>query len=91
MASYLLVDGFRQRYDIALVVTNDSDLAEPIRLVRSELGLTVGIVNPRKTFAADLQGIADFYKIVRKWQLRDSQFPATMSDANGTFVKPNRW
>jgi hypothetical protein len=38
LASYLLVDGFAGEYDIAIVVSNDSDLAEPIRLVRSILG-----------------------------------------------------
>lgn len=54
LASYLLIDAFRSDYDVAVVVSNDSDLAEPIRLVRSEFGLQVGLVNPRKDFAAKL-------------------------------------
>ena len=91
LASHLLVDGFKQDYEVAIVVSNDSDLAEPIRLVRSELGLKVGLLNPRKTVAADLKGIADFYKNVREWALRDAQFPAIMTDANGTITKPATW
>lgn len=91
LASYMLVDGFRQEYEVAVVVSNDSDLAEPIRLVRGELGLKVILVNPRTTFAADLKEIADTYKNIRVWVLRDSQFPTTLTDANGTITKPDSW
>lgn len=91
LASYMLVDGFREAYEVAIVVSNDSDLAAPIRLVRDELGLTVMVVNPRTSFAADLQGIADIYKNIRVWALRDSQFPTILADANGTITKPATW
>ena len=36
LATYLLVDAFDDDYEMAVVVTNDSDLAEPIRLVRQK-------------------------------------------------------
>lgn len=75
LASYLLLGDFKQEYDVAIVVTNDSDLAEPIRLVKSELGKQVGIVNPRKAVAFDLKGIADFYRRIREGVLHTSQFP----------------
>jgi uncharacterized LabA/DUF88 family protein len=91
LASYLLLDGFRQNYDLAVVVTNDSDLAEPIRLVRRELGLKVRIVNPRKDLAYGLRGIADFYSNIKFSMVQQSQFPPTMTDAVGTFRKPARW
>lgn len=91
LASYLLLDAFNQEFDLAVVVSNDSDLAEPIRLVRSEFGLKVRIVNPRKSLAYDLRGIADFYSNIRLGMLQQSQFPPIMSDAVGTFSKPARW
>jgi uncharacterized LabA/DUF88 family protein len=91
LASCLLLDAFRQESDLAVVVSNDSDLAEPIRLVRSEFGLKVRIVNPRKFLAYDLRGIADFYSNVKLWMVRQSQFPPSMTDAVGTFSKPARW
>lgn len=47
LAAYLLLDGFRGDYDTAVVISNDSDLAEPIRMVQSELGLRAGIYSPR--------------------------------------------
>ena len=49
LATYLLADAFRQDCEAAVVITNDSDLKEPIRVVRSELGFPVGVVNPHLT------------------------------------------
>jgi hypothetical protein len=36
LASHLLIDGFRARYDLAVVISNDSDLKEPVRFVRED-------------------------------------------------------
>ena len=91
LASHLLIDGFDGDYDVAIVVSNDSDLLEPIRLVRSRLGRTVGLLNPYKKTAVDLRGEADFYRDVRESALRSCQFPTTLIDANGTIVKPAEW
>ena len=46
LASHLLLDAFAGEFEIALVVSNDSDLAFPIRAVRKRLGLTVGVACP---------------------------------------------
>lgn len=91
LASYLLVDGFNDEYDVAIVVSNDSDLAEPIRLTREQLGRQVILLNPRRNTATDLQGIADYHRVVRLGPVKSSQFPDIMEDANGTFTKPESW
>lgn len=91
LASHLLVDGFNDEYDVAIVVSNDSDLAEPIRLVKSRLGLQVVLLNPRRVTATDLLGIADSYRTVRLGPIGDSQFPPQMTDAHGTISKPESW
>lgn len=91
LASYLLLDTFRQECDLAVVITNDSDLAEPIRIARDELGQRVAIVNPRKKTAFDLQNIASEYKQIRFGVVHDSQFPAVMTDAHGTITRPTTW
>ena len=36
------------RFDVAVIVSNDSDLLEPIKIVREELGKKVGILNPHR-------------------------------------------
>jgi len=46
LACYLLVDAFDDDYEAAVVVSNDSDLAEPIRLVRQKFGKKVLVPHP---------------------------------------------
>ena len=94
LASYMLVDGFDRDYELAIVVSNDSDLVEPIRLVRERLGLSVGLLNPQmdehKTAWA-LMKAATFYRTIRRGVLQASQFPPILSDAHGQFFKPPTW
>ncbi len=45
IASHLLRDGYNRVFELAVVVTNDSDLCEPVRIVRHELNFPVGILN----------------------------------------------
>lgn len=91
LASYLLMDGFQRDYDVGVVITNDSDLAEPIRLIKEMLGLRVEIINPRKRVAADLQGIADSYSTIREWMVRESQFADRIKDEHGLISRPDTW
>jgi hypothetical protein len=72
-------------------VSNDSDLLEPIKIVREELGLKVGILNPHKRPSRALLPHTDFIKAIRAGVLGASQFPATISDSRGTFHKPAKW
>ncbi|MEE8374738.1 MAG: NYN domain-containing protein, partial [Acidimicrobiia bacterium] len=46
LASHLLSDAFTGRFEKAAVITNDADLAEPIRIVQHEIGLPVVVVHP---------------------------------------------
>lgn len=44
LATHLLHDAHMDRLDVAVVVSNDSDLLGPIKIVRNELGKKVGIL-----------------------------------------------
>lgn len=44
LASHLLNDGWQGRYDVAVVVSQDTDLEEPIRMVREQIGKPVGLI-----------------------------------------------
>jgi hypothetical protein len=72
-------------------VSNDSDLLEPIKIVRDELGKKVGILNPHKRPSRALLPHIDFIKHIRPGVLQASQFPARMSDQHGSFTKPAAW
>lgn len=95
LASHILVDGFRARYDLAVVISNDSDLKEPLRFVREELDAPVGILNPHpnRSWALSPRKLprGSFFKPIRQSVLADCQFPNTLQDAKGTIRKPKRW
>jgi len=91
IAAHLLHDAFRGRFEVAVLVTNDSDLLEPVRIVRQELNLPVGILNPHQHHSAALKTQATFMKRIRQSDVAACQFPAVMKDAKGTFHKPTAW
>lgn len=91
LASHLLYDGFKGEYECAVVISKDSDLLEPIKIVRQELGLRVGILNPGKRPSRALLPHAHFIKRIKRGVLVASQFPDELTDATGTFRKPASW
>lgn len=101
LAAHLLLDGFQKRYDAAIVVSGDSDLITPIRMVKDELRIPVGVLNPQRLSGpnarpprknAGLKQAASFYQNGVTWaQLLAAQFPDTLTDAPGTFHKPASW
>ena len=91
LASYLLIDAFKKDSEASVVVSNDSDLVEPIRLARDELGLDVGILHPHRNYVRELDQVATFYRPIRERALRACQFPAVLKDADGAIRKPSSW
>ncbi len=47
LSSYLLLDGFDDEYEMAVAVSNDSDLELPIRMARTRLGKQVRGLRPK--------------------------------------------
>lgn len=92
LAVHLVHDGHLGRYETAVVISNDSDLAEAIRLVREDLKLPVGVISPFKTLTHRLRAQASFTRPIRTSHLQASQFPASIQDAHGrTIHKPKGW
>ncbi|GAB4208424.1 MAG: hypothetical protein OHK0022_37940 [Roseiflexaceae bacterium] len=91
IATHLLCDGFRGEYQAAVLVTNDSDLVEPIRVVRHQLNLVVGVLNPQSRPSFEIARQVHFMKPIRRGALAASQFPDTLTDAQGIFTKPSQW
>jgi len=52
IATYMMADAFRKNCDQLIVITNDSDLAEPVRIINKELHIPVGIFNPQTSDTA---------------------------------------
>lgn len=91
LASLMLADGFRGDYEVAVVVSTDSDLALPMRLVRRQLQLPVGLLKPGDWYANELVRAATFWKPIREGVLAASQLPEQLTDEHGTITKPSAW
>ncbi len=92
LASMLLADGFRGEYRAAIVLSNDSDLMLPIKIVSEELHLPVGLLNPHPRFSVELSKVATFKRKIRQGPLRDSQFLDVVVDRDGKEIrKPPSW
>ena len=93
LATHLLNDGWKGSYDVALVMSQDTDLIEPIRIVAQELKRTVGLVwlDGRRT-DKNLAKAASFVRHVSGADLAASQFPNPVLKADGSHIlKPTGW
>jgi uncharacterized LabA/DUF88 family protein len=92
IATHMINDGYQGRYQVAVILSNDSDLVEPIRIVRQELKLPVGVLNPIPAHPShELSKVATFMKPIRKGVLSASQFQDSLKDTTGEFFKPRTW
>ena len=91
LATHLLNDAYLSKYEAAVVVSNDSDLVEPIRIVSQQLHKVVGVLNPHKHPSQELLKYAKFVKKIRSGVLRVSQFSDQLEDKIGIFHKPDKW
>ncbi|ACL04282.1 conserved hypothetical protein [Desulfatibacillum aliphaticivorans] len=91
LAVHLLNDAWLDKYDCAIVISNDSDLAEPLRLIREQNGKLLGLLSPlvQGHPSQELQKHAHFVKRIRKGVLKVSQLPSTIPGTNIT--KPPSW
>jgi hypothetical protein len=93
LAVNLVNDGWHGRYEIALVLSQDTDLIEPIRIVSEELKLPVGLIwldggQPNKNLVA----AASFVRHLRHADLAAAQFPDPVVRADGSPIhKPAGW
>lgn len=94
LATYLLLDAMDGDFELAAIISNDSDLAEPIRQVRARFGLPVVILYPTGTskrprsISKTLLQVASGCKAIRPGVLKASQFAETLTDAKGRITKP---
>ncbi len=92
IAAHMLSDGYKGAYQVAILLSNDSDLVEPVKMIRSELMLPVGVLNPCPNNPShELRKYASFVKPIRKGALAASQFPPSITDKTGEIHKPKVW
>lgn len=89
---HLVRDAFINAFDVAVVITNDTDLVEPIRIAVQEAGKRVGLLVPVKYPSQSLMNAASFFLRIRPGHLLKSQFPSTIVLADGSQItRPQSW
>jgi len=86
---HLVHDAAQDRYDVAAVVSNDSDLAEALRIAREDYHKKIGVISPFHPIAGYLKEHASFFRYIRPKTLEASQLPNPIP--NASIRKPSAW
>lgn len=90
LAVQLINDGWKGLYDCAVILSNDGDLLEAMRIVHDELHLCVGLITPGKIrISKSLVKYTTFQKRIRNNLLKISQLPNPIP--NTKLFKPHCW
>lgn len=88
---HLVRDAFVGAFDQAAILTNDTDLVEPIRIVTAEAKLPVILLTPVNNPAHDLKKLASGVRHIKPY-IGTCQFPDPVIRADGRVIaKPPTW
>lgn len=93
VAVQLLTDAFDAAFDVALVISGDSDLTTPIRRLRERFpAKRVIVAFPPGRHSSELKRHANGYLTIGEDKLRASQLPDQISKPDGfTLHRPAHW
>ena len=91
IATHLVNDAHNKSFEKAVVISNDSDLVTPIRIVVQEIHLPVTVISPFDRNNIQLKQVATDVKHIRTGLLRVSKFEEKLTDTIGDFSMPERW
>lgn len=92
LATHLLVDCFENSFDVAIVISNDSDLMLPIKTVKKKMKKLVFVLNPHKNDSIQLKKFSHVHRQIKVENLAASQFPNPITTQGGdNITKPISW
>jgi hypothetical protein len=94
LASRMVADSLLGRADVVAILSNDSDLAGPLRMLKEELGRATGIIFPMESSRGSKELVKtnpDLITHVHGDAIRACQFPDGLVDATGRFHRPPAW
>jgi hypothetical protein len=92
LACHLLLDAFQNNFDVAAVLSNDSDLVEPIRIVTQILNKPVGLLSPVNNPSPELSRVSSFIRRLSVSDLAASQFPNPLfRSGHPDLLRPEAW
>ena len=94
IATELIFDAFNDNFDMAMIISADSDLAPPILRIKEHFPeKRMLIVFPPNRFSFELTSIGvPIMKTIRRTVLKNSQFPDEIIASSGyTMRRPSQW
>jgi hypothetical protein len=93
IATYLIHDAWRDLFDVAIVLSQDTDLNEPVRIVRDEIGKSVGGIVLDGKAPGKLSTFGSFVRHITHADLAAAQFPETIAFGlrGKTVTRPAEW
>lgn len=91
LAAHMLNDAWKGEFEAALVISNDTDLCTPIKMVSQDIGLPVYVACPDRNFplSAELAAVATHVRHIRSGMLANAQLPDPLPNGGGS--KPVAW
>jgi hypothetical protein len=93
MATYMIHDAWRDLFDVAVVLSQDTDLNEPVRIVRDEIGKSIGVIILDGKAPGKLSTCGSFIRHITQADLAAAQFPKTIpfGKKGKTVTRPEEW
>jgi uncharacterized LabA/DUF88 family protein len=93
IATQMLMDAFTNQFDVAILISGDSDLVPPIQAIKQlSPAKRVGVYFPPHRHSIQLKNVVDFSGLIGKNKLRDSQLPDDITKPNGFVLsRPITW
>ncbi len=93
IAAQMLADAYEDRFDVAMVISADSDLTTPVRLLRKRFPQKrIIVVFPPDRRSAELQKTAHGMVVLGQDKLRQNLLPENITTSSGfVLTRPPQW
>ncbi len=93
IATQMLIDGFDDKYDMAMLISGDSDLVPPIKVIHKKYSnKRVFVIFPPKRYNNSISLVAKGSMVLGRKKIADSQFPEEVKKKDGFVLKkPVEW
>jgi uncharacterized LabA/DUF88 family protein len=94
LGTRMTADAFTAQASTFVILSNDSDLAGPLRMLKHEFGFSTGIIFPMPSSRSSkelVKTLPDVIAHVTEEDLAASQFSRVRTDEVGTFSCPAKW
>jgi len=93
IATQIIIDAYKDKYDTAILISGDSDLVPPIRSIHENFkNKRIAVFFPPKRHNSSVAAVARGSLIIGRKKLVDSQFDINITKKGGYILqKPSEW